>query len=131
MTHLGTDFDLETSDKRIKEIFNYIAKDNRDAAIRVLDEFDKSISRLEEFPLLGDIPNNTRMEKLGWRLLNVKNYFVFYIAKENRVEIRRIIYGWKTWGKSGMKVPDLSISGRISHEDLIKLIKNMINVSRH
>lgn len=114
---------LSIAQKDLSEIFNYIAKENWDAANSVLDELDKYIVELKQSPLLGVVPKNARLEKLGWRLLNVKGYFIFYVVVDNVVEIHRIIHGWQSWGKPGNKLQKVSKEGRISHKDMIELLK--------
>ena len=85
---------LSTAQKDREDIFNYIAKDNREAALKLLEEIDDAINQLKLNPLLGTIPNVTTLVKLGYRVLNVKNYVVLYTMKENIVQIRNIIHGW-------------------------------------
>jgi addiction module RelE/StbE family toxin len=76
------------------DIFNYIAKDDRDAAIKLFEEIDASIDQLKENPLIGMLPKNARLIKLGYRYVNVKNYLVLYTVKDNIVQIRHIVHGW-------------------------------------
>lgn len=85
------------SQKDLDEIFSYIANDNKEAALRIINEFDTMIAQLEKDPLLGQVPKNKRLQGLGYRFLNVKNYFVVYKVQDNRVEIHRVIYGWNNW----------------------------------
>jgi toxin ParE1/3/4 len=112
---------LPQSQKDFEAIFDYIAKDNKDAALRFLGEFDTCIARLEQDPSLGQVPNNEKMQKLGYRLLDVKNYFVLYRLKENLVEIQRIIFGWvKNW--------QINQPGGepLSHRDMMEHLKRYI-----
>jgi toxin ParE1/3/4 len=120
---------LPTAQKDLEEIFNYIANDNREAAIQILDEYDAFVLQLEQNPLLGLVPKNAKLERLGYRQLNVKNYFVYYVVGENRVEIRRIIHGWNPWEKSGTF--ERSIIGQVLHKDMMERLKNKINASQH
>jgi addiction module RelE/StbE family toxin len=75
------------------EILEYIQLDNPKAAVAEVDRFDKEIGKLADFPLLGKVPNNQRLSQLGYRILIVGNYLVFYVVHEKYVEIRRIIHG--------------------------------------
>jgi addiction module RelE/StbE family toxin len=84
---------LRTAEKDMIEIFDYISKDNPTAAKSLLDKFDTSISRLASNPYLGAIPKDSRLERLGYRMLIVDSYLVFYIVKPRTVQIRRIIHG--------------------------------------
>ena len=84
---------LSTAERDLIDIFQYIRKDNPAAAISQLEKFDKSISQLASNPLIGVIPKDERLKKLGYRMLIVDKYLVFYIVKTEYVQIRRIIHG--------------------------------------
>ena len=62
------------------------------AAMDLLDSFEKSISRLEQFPFSFKVYQPIEALENEYRLLPVKNYAVFYVVKEQVVEIHRFIY---------------------------------------
>ena len=120
---------LASAQDDLEDVFHYIAKDNRDAAIQILSEFDREITRLEENPLLGSVPTRMpQLEKLGWRFLDVKGYLVFYIIESDKIEIRNIITGWMTWAKWQNKAIKLNLSPKplLFHQDLMELLKQKI-----
>ncbi len=84
---------LKTAEGDLEDIFDYILKDNPTTAISILDKFDKSISRLAQNPKLGIVPKDDRLKKLGYRMLIIGKYLVFYVIKGKTVQIRRIIHG--------------------------------------
>ena len=84
---------LSTAENDLIDIFEYIKKDNPTAAISQLEKFDKSISQLALNPYLSVIPKDERLKKLGYRMLIVDKYLVFYVVKTETVQIRRIIHG--------------------------------------
>jgi len=84
---------LPIAQQDLIEIFDYIKEDNPSAAKSFIDKIDKSISKLELFPQAGVVLKDDRLEMLGYRMLVIENYLVFYVIKENIVEIRRIIHG--------------------------------------
>jgi toxin ParE1/3/4 len=84
---------LSTAEKDLIEVFEYIKKDNPTAAISQLEEFDKSISQLALNPFLGVIPKDERLKRLGYRMLIVDKYLVFYVIKNKTVQVRRIVHG--------------------------------------
>lgn len=75
------------------EIVEYVQIDNPAAAIKLLDEIDEAISRLEEFPFRGRVPDDARLKALNYRILVVGNYLVFYVVADNAIEIRRVLHG--------------------------------------
>jgi addiction module RelE/StbE family toxin len=81
--------------KDLDEIFEYIKKDNPKAATEFVGVIEKAIGGLETFPFKGVVPKDERLRLLGYRILIIDPYLVFYIVddSENCVEIRRIIHG--------------------------------------
>ena len=86
---------LPVAEKDLVDVFEYILSDNPSAATSFLDKVDESILKLEEFPYMGFVPKDTRLKYLGYRILIVENYLVFYVVHEieRLVEIRRILHG--------------------------------------
>lgn len=58
-----------------------------------MEKLDHSISNLASDPYLGRVPRDIRLENKGYRMLVVDKYLVFYVVKEQTVQIRRIIHG--------------------------------------
>jgi addiction module RelE/StbE family toxin len=77
----------------LDEIFDYILKDNPSAAVGLVDNMETNISKLGDFPELGLVPKDDRLRFMGYRMLFVGEYIVFYVILEEAVEIRRIIHG--------------------------------------
>ena len=84
---------LPVAERDLSEIFKYINRDSPSAALSLLDKIDENISRLADFPLLGKTPQDNRLQKLGYKMLIINDYFVFYVLKQKTVEIRRILHG--------------------------------------
>ena len=84
---------LSTAEKDLIEVFEYINKDNPTAAISELEKFDKSISQLALNPFLSVVPKDERLKKLGYRMLIVDKYLVFYVVKNKTVQVRCIVHG--------------------------------------
>ncbi len=84
---------LKTAENDLESIFDYIMKDSPRAAASILEKFDKSISGLAQNPKLGVIPKDVRLKRLGYRMLIIGRYLVFYVVKGNTVQIRRVIHG--------------------------------------
>jgi|SRR5699024_2928276 len=62
------------------------------AAIQLVDAFDHSISKLQEFPYAHKVYQTVEMLEKEYRILPVKNYLVFYVVTEREIEIHRIVY---------------------------------------
>ena len=84
---------LPSSAKDLTEIVDYIKIDSPQSALNFLDKIDESISRLEQFPFIGVIPKDIRLQSLGYRILIIDNHLIFYVVFDDIIEIRRIISG--------------------------------------
>ena len=86
---------LPIAEKDLTEILEYIQIDNPTAALNLLDEIDRAISKLSHFPYMGSIPKDQRLIFLNYRMLIVSNYLVFFVVldEEEVVEIRRVLHG--------------------------------------
>jgi plasmid stabilization system protein ParE len=84
---------LATAERDLDDIFEYIMKDRPGVAASLLEEMDRSISLLSFTPELGVVPKDDRLKKLGYRVLIIRKYLVFYIVKNEPIQIRRILHG--------------------------------------
>lgn len=84
---------LKTAEKDLIDIFNYIKQDKPSVAVTYLERLDDLISQLASNPLIGTIPKDSRLKKMGYRILIVDKYLVFYVVKSKTVQIRRVIHG--------------------------------------
>ena len=84
---------LSTAENDLDDIFDYIMMDNPSAAVSMLEKFNHSISQLALNPELGVVSKDDRLKKMGYRILIIEKYLVFYVLKANTVQIRRIIHG--------------------------------------
>jgi len=84
---------LSTAAADLEDIFDYILQDNPSAAASMLEKFDAAISRLAGNPCLGVVPRDERLRRLGYRMLIIAEYLVFYAVKPHTVQIRRILHG--------------------------------------
>jgi plasmid stabilization system protein ParE len=78
----------------LDSIVKYIS-DDLDAprtAAKLRLEFDSEISALKKNPLRHRIYISQAKLKLEYRKLPVKNFSVFYVVKEDLVEIHRVLY---------------------------------------
>ena len=72
------------------EIWQYVARDDPDAADRLLDEIDAKCALLAEHPHIGPSREDIRP---GLRYFVVREYLILYRIMENNVEIVRVVHG--------------------------------------
>lgn len=72
------------------EIWIYIAKDNQDAADRLLDRFEEQFQMIFNNPQIG--PEKDYIAR-GLRYFPIDNYIILYRIVENEIEIVRVLRG--------------------------------------
>lgn len=83
---------LRTAQQDLGEIFDYITRDDATAAATLLAAFDQAIAQLATYPFLGSVPKDDRLQRLGYRMLVVGKYLIFYVVKTETVQIRRVLH---------------------------------------
>jgi toxin ParE1/3/4 len=85
---------LPLARKDLIDIVTYITDHLKasNAAMDLLDALDESISRLKQFPYSCKVYQPTKLLEDEYRILTVNNYAVFYVVKEQVVEIHRVVY---------------------------------------
>lgn len=81
----------------LEAILTSFRKD-KPTAKAMLERFDTAVSRLADNPELGVVPKDVRFERLGYRMLILRRYMVFFVIKERTVQIRRILHGARQHG---------------------------------
>ncbi|MCL2422088.1 MAG: type II toxin-antitoxin system RelE/ParE family toxin [Defluviitaleaceae bacterium] len=79
----------------LTEIFEYIALASSSIQIaeNLIDEMQTAVENLCDFPFSHPLVKDSILRKKGYRLLVVKNYNIFYVVKEKRIIIRRVLHG--------------------------------------
>ena len=84
---------LPLAERDLLDIVDYIARDSPSAARAFVDRLDRATERLGIVPRSGKRPNDDRLRRLGYRVLIVQDYLVFYVIAGPIVQVRRIVHG--------------------------------------
>jgi len=82
----------------LKDIISYLNTLSTDAALRHYDLVIEKVGSLSQMPQRCPSVRNTALKAKGYRCLVVENYLLFYVIKDNTVQVRRIIYGKRNYG---------------------------------
>ena len=75
----------DTADALIRNIVLYIAENfGNEIALNKLDDFEKSILKLEDNPYIGTEPRYTVLKRQGYKVLILEKDLVFYKIDEKR-----------------------------------------------
>lgn len=80
-------------------IFDYIAVDDQDAALKMLARFEQRISKLADAPYTGAAISSDEPMFIaaGYRYASVPPYLVFYRIVQDEVRIGRILHSRQDW----------------------------------
>ncbi len=88
---------LSTAQKDLLDIVEFIAKNDKKAAANLLGKIDKCISNLSYYPEIGLIPKDLILKSKGYRYLIIERYLVFYVFRNDTVEIRRVLHSKRNY----------------------------------
>lgn len=81
----------------LKEIITHLNTLSPQAAIKYYDLMVDKIGSLTEMPERCPFARDVVLKARGYRYLIVKSYLVFFVIKDDTVQIRRIIYGKRSY----------------------------------
>ena len=81
----------------IAEIYQYIALDNPNTALRVTDEIMDRIGSLEEYPERCPIVRDRVLAQQGYRMLIIKKYIAFFKIFKSEVLVYRVLHGKRNY----------------------------------
>ncbi len=84
---------LPIAQEDLLSIYDWIAQDSHNRAVKFVDKLDERIGLLETHPKLGREPRNPKLREYGYRVLIIEPYLVFYVIREKMIEIHRVIHG--------------------------------------
>ena len=84
---------LSIAEQDLVDLVSYLAAENSRAAAEVLDHIEDRLEALQSHPFVGRVPHNPKLTALGYRVLVIDNYLVFYKVKGNAVLVHRILHG--------------------------------------
>lgn len=84
---------LSIAEQDFLDIIDYLATENLSAAQTVADQLEKQLQSLQRHPFLGKVPSDTKLARMGYRVLVVGDYLAFYKVRGKTVVIYRIIHG--------------------------------------
>ena len=82
-----------SAEKDLREIKNYFENSLHTSTKNLFEKFYKDIGLLETFPFSFPAVKDPFLNSLGYRMIAIDNYIVFYVVQDDEVQIHRFIYG--------------------------------------
>ncbi|MBK7258966.1 MAG: type II toxin-antitoxin system RelE/ParE family toxin [Ignavibacteriae bacterium] len=83
---------LPIAQEDLLHICEFIASDSPSRANTFINVLDRRIGALSGQPRPGRMPRHPHLRSMGYRVLVVGPYLVFYLIRSTHVEIHRIIH---------------------------------------
>lgn len=84
---------LSIAEQDFLDIMEYLAAESPVAAHTMMDQIEKRLQQLRDYPFLGKVPADTKVARMSYRVLVVKEYLIFYKVRGKTVLVYRIIHG--------------------------------------
>jgi len=84
---------LAIAQNDLAAIVDWIMKDSPSRALSFVSSLDKRIGALAGQPQMGRVPRNEKLRKIGYHLLIIEDYLVFYMVRGQVVEVHRVLHG--------------------------------------
>ena len=84
---------LSIAEQDLEDLLSYVAAENARVATELLDQIEARLEALQSHPFSGRIPQNPKITALGYQVLVIDNYLVFYKVKSTAVLVYRILHG--------------------------------------
>jgi len=82
------------ADQDLIEIWSYVARDNPDAADRLLRRLDDRIQKLQDYPEQGEsLPTSN----IGMRRVVEGSYLIFYQILDDVIKVVRVLHTSRQW----------------------------------
>jgi plasmid stabilization system protein ParE len=81
------------AEQDILEITGYFENALKTSPNNLIQKFYDSIDILETNPFIHPLLQDNYLHQLGYRMFSVDNFLVFYVVKNNLVQIHRFLYG--------------------------------------
>ncbi len=84
---------LSIAEQDLQDIVAFVVAENLPAAVALADRVENDLLRLARYPYLGKAPNDEQLAAMGYRVLVIENYLVFYKISGRTVLVHRILHG--------------------------------------
>jgi plasmid stabilization system protein ParE len=88
---------LKRAQTDLEEILRYLATESPDAGGAILASLLEALERLRRFPRSGARPTDRRLRALGYRVVIVERYLIFYKETATRVTVYRVLHQRRAW----------------------------------
>ena len=86
-----------TAEKDLLEIKDYFKNKLKTSPNHLFEKFYSSINILEKNPIIYQLVKDLYLRQLGYRMVPIDNFLLFYVIKKQEVQIHRFLYGKRNY----------------------------------
>ena len=86
-----------TAEHDLLEIKEYFETKLQTSPNKLFQKLYENIDLLESNPFIHPLVNDTYLNQLGYRMIPIDNFLMFYIINKSEVQIHRFIYGKRNY----------------------------------
>ena len=86
-----------SAQKDLIEIKSYFRNILKTASNAVFEKFLEQVKTLKENPFIYKVHQDSFLKLIGYRVIPIDNYLMFYIVKGNTVQIHRVLYAKRNY----------------------------------
>jgi toxin ParE1/3/4 len=86
-----------TAENDLLDIKDYFENKLQTSPTNLFQKLYEHIDLLESNPFIHPLVNDTYLNQLGYRMIPIDNFLLFYVIESNEVQIHRFIYGKRNY----------------------------------
>lgn len=86
-----------SAQKDLNEIKNYFLNILKTSSNSVFKKFLEQVQILKEHPLMYPVHQDSLLKLIGYRVVPIDNYLMFYVVKGDSVQIHRVLYAKRNY----------------------------------
>lgn len=86
-----------SAQKDLNEIKNYFSNILKTSSNSVFKKFLEQVQILKEHPLVYPVHQDSLLKLIGYRVVPIDNYLMFYVVKGDSVQIHRVLYAKRNY----------------------------------
>ena len=86
-----------SAQKDLIEIKSYVRNVLKTASNTVFEKVLEQVKTLKEDPFIYKVHQDSLLKLIGYRVIPIDNYLMFYIVKGNTVQIHRVLYAKRNY----------------------------------
>ena len=86
-----------SAQKDLNEIKSYFTNVLKTSSNSIFEKFLEQVKILKNHPFTYRIHQDSLLKLIGYRVIPIENYLIFYVVKKNVVQIHRVLYAKRNY----------------------------------